>query len=98
MRRSTSEPGGHCCGENGFALLLVIWGLGLIALIALAVIVSGRHRILATANLIDLAYQLVSAGQLPVSLLTNSLPLEGGAAIGESHAHRLRVWTLDASR
>ena len=53
MRRSISGYSGHCSGESGFALLLVIWGLGLIALIALTVITSGRHRILATANLIE---------------------------------------------
>jgi general secretion pathway protein K len=53
MRRSASGSSGHCSGESGFALLLVIWGLGLIALITLAVITSGRHRMLATANLIE---------------------------------------------
>jgi len=40
-------------GERGFALVLVIWGLGLISLIALTVITSGRNRILAAANLIE---------------------------------------------
>ena len=40
-------------GESGFALVLVIWGLGLISLIALTVIISGRNRILAAANLIE---------------------------------------------
>jgi general secretion pathway protein K len=53
MRRSIRASSGHCSGENGFALLLVIWGLGLIALVALTAIASGRHRILATANLIE---------------------------------------------
>jgi general secretion pathway protein K len=85
MRRSTSEPGGHCCGEDGFALLLVIWGLGLIALIALTVIVSGRHRILATANLIEnaKAEALAEAG---VNLLR--LELHAASISGSPSTHR----------
>jgi general secretion pathway protein K len=43
----------HRSGEGGFALVLVIWGLGLISLIALTVMTAGRNRILAAANLIE---------------------------------------------
>jgi general secretion pathway protein K len=53
MRRSISGSSGHRSGKEGFALILVIWGLGLIALIALTVITAGRYRVLATANLIE---------------------------------------------
>jgi general secretion pathway protein K len=42
-------------GEGGFALVLVIWGVGLISLIAISVITAERFRILATANLIQSA-------------------------------------------
>ena len=48
MRRSITSS-----GERGFALILVIWGLGLISLIALTVITVGRHRNLVIANLIE---------------------------------------------
>src|SRR5215510_3028233 len=53
MRRSITESNRHCSGERGYALVLVIWGLGLISLIALTVITAGRYRILAAANLIE---------------------------------------------
>jgi general secretion pathway protein K len=55
MRRLISGTNHNCrrSGERGFALILVIWGLGLISLIALAVITAGRYRILAAANLIE---------------------------------------------
>jgi general secretion pathway protein K len=43
----------HRSGERGFALVFVIWGLGLISLIALTVITAGRYRILAAANLVE---------------------------------------------
>ena len=53
MRRSITRSNRHCSGERGFALVLVIWGLGLISLIALTVITVGRHRNLVIANLIE---------------------------------------------
>ena len=53
MRRSITRSNRHCSGERGFALILVIWGLGLISLIALTVITVGRHRNLVMANLIE---------------------------------------------
>ena len=53
MRRSIARSNRHCSGERGFALILVIWGLGLISLIALTVITVGRHRNLLIANLIE---------------------------------------------
>ena len=53
MRRSIARSNRHCSGERGFALILVIWGLGLISLIALTVITVGRHRNLLMANLIE---------------------------------------------
>jgi len=53
MRRSITGSNRHSSSERGFALVLVIWGLGLISLIALTVITAGRYRILAAANLIE---------------------------------------------
>ena len=53
MRQSIGRSNRHCSGERGFALVLVIWGLGLISLIAMTVIIAGRNRILAAANLIE---------------------------------------------
>jgi general secretion pathway protein K len=53
MLRSNTESNRHCAGESGFALVLVIWGLGLISLIALTVMTVGRHRHLVMANLIE---------------------------------------------
>ena len=50
---SITRSNRHCSGERGFALILVIWGLGLISLIALTVITVGRHRNLVMANLIE---------------------------------------------
>ena len=47
------NTGSTRAGESGFALVLVIWGLGLISLIALTVITVGRHQNLAVANLIE---------------------------------------------
>src|SRR5262245_18281371 len=43
----------HGSGQRGFALVLVIWGLGLISLIALTVITSERYQVLAAANLVE---------------------------------------------
>jgi hypothetical protein len=53
MRQSIARPNRHCSGERGFTLVLVIWGLGLISLIALTVITVGRRRNLVVANLIE---------------------------------------------
>jgi len=53
MQRLVGGCNRHCSGESGFALVLVIWGLGLISLIAMTVITAGRNRILAAANLIE---------------------------------------------
>jgi general secretion pathway protein K len=53
MLRSNTGSNRYCAGESGFALVLVIWGLGLISLIALTVISVGRHRNLVMANLIE---------------------------------------------
>jgi general secretion pathway protein K len=88
MRRSISGSSGHCSGESGFALLLVIWGLGLIALVALTVITSGRHRILASANLIENAKAevLAEAG-------VNLLRLELHAAFASGSLNALRFAT-----
>jgi len=47
------RPSRHRSGEAGFALVVVIWGLGLISLIAVSVITAERHRILAAANMIE---------------------------------------------
>jgi general secretion pathway protein K len=88
MRRSISGSGAHYSGERGFALLLVIWGLGLIALIALTVITAGRYRILATANLIEnaKAEALAEAG-------VNLLRLELHAAFASGSLNTLRFAT-----
>ena len=91
MRRSI---GGHCSdgsGEKGFGLLLVIWGLGLIALIALTVIASGRNSVLATANLIEngKAEALAEAG-------VNLLRLELHAASVGGSLSTLRLATNGA--
>lgn len=53
MGRSISMAHRHCSRERGFALILVIWGLGLISLVALTVVTAERYRILAAANLIE---------------------------------------------
>src|SRR5215470_15031289 len=68
-------------GERGFALVLVIWGLGLIALIALTVITAERYRILAAANVIEnaRAEALAEAGINLVRLELTSV-LAGAAA------------------
>lgn len=50
MTRATSDPAG---GQSGFALLLVIWGIGLIALIASSLTVVERYRLQAAANLVN---------------------------------------------
>jgi len=79
MRRSAVRPDGLCSGERGFALVLVIWGLGLIALIALTVVTTERYRILAAANMIEnaKAEALAEAG---VNLLR--LELRAATAVG----------------
>jgi len=53
MRRRGDPHGGASARERGFALVLVIWGLGLISLVALTVITAERFRILAAANLVE---------------------------------------------
>jgi general secretion pathway protein K len=86
MRRSISRSSGRC--SEGFALVLVIWGLGLIALIALTVITAGRYRVLATANLIEnaKAEALAEAG-------VNLLRLELHAAFASGSLSTLRFTT-----
>src|SRR5262245_36779831 len=77
----TIRPNRRRLGERGFALVLVIWGLGLIALIALTVITAERYRILAAANVIEnaRAEALAEAGvnlvrlELASALVTGSL-------------------------
>ena len=88
MRRSISGFNHHCSGESGFALVLVIWGLGLISLIALTVITAGRYRILAAANLIEnaKAEALAEAG-------VNLLRLELRAAYSSGSPNTLRFAT-----
>ena len=91
MRRSIGGHCGDCSGEKGFGLLLVIWGLGLIALIALSVIASGRNSVLATANLIEngKAEALAEAG-------VNLLRLELHAASVGGSLRTLRLATNGA--
>lgn len=88
MRRSIGGFNHHCSGESGFALVLVIWGLGLISLIALTVITAGRYRILAAANLIEnaKAEALAEAG-------VNLLRLELRAAYSSGSPNTLRFAT-----
>jgi general secretion pathway protein K len=88
MRRSITESNRQCSGERGFALVLVIWGLGLISLIALTVITAGRYRILAAANLIEnaKAEALAEAG-------VNLLRLELRAAFSSGSLNALRFAT-----
>ena len=43
---------GKARAEDGFALLTVLWGLGLVALLSLAVISASRWRVKATGNLL----------------------------------------------
>jgi general secretion pathway protein K len=53
-RAIVCQPAGSgLAGNQGFALVLVIWGLGLIGLIALTVITAERFRIQAAANVIE---------------------------------------------
>ena len=75
-------------GEQGFALVLVIWGLGLISLIAITVITAERYRIQATANVIynAKAEALAEAG---VSLLR----LELASALAGNASGNMRVAT-----
>ena len=88
MQRSISGSNRHyhCSGERGFALVLVIWGLGLISLIALTVITAGRYRILAAANLIEngKAEALAEAG-------VNLRRLELRAAFSSGSPNMLRL-------
>ena len=90
MRRSISGTNRHrhCSGERGFALILVIWGLGLISLIALTVVTAGRYRILATVNLIEngKAEALAEAG-------VNLRRLELRAAFSSGSQERVRAAT-----
>jgi len=48
MRATSSSPR----GQDGFALILVIWGLGIIALIASSLTVVERYQLQAAANLV----------------------------------------------
>jgi general secretion pathway protein K len=41
--------------EDGYALLLVIWAIGIISLLALSFIGSVRYRVMATANILESA-------------------------------------------
>ena len=88
MRQSIGGSNHHCSGESGFALVLVIWGLGLVSLIALTVITAGRYRILAAANLIEnaKAEALAEAG-------VNLLRLELRAAFSSGSPNALRFAT-----
>lgn len=85
MRRSISGSNRHSSGERGFALVLVIWGLGLISLIAMTVITAGRYRILTSANLIEnaKAEALAEAG---VNL--RRLELRAAFSSGSLNTHR----------
>lgn len=88
MRPSMSGFNRSSSGEKGFALVLVIWGLGLIALIALTVITAGRYRILTAANLVEnaKAEALAEAG-------VNLLRLELRAALSGRSLNALRFTT-----
>jgi len=80
-------------GERGFALVVVIWGLGLIALLALTVVTAERYRILAAANLIEnaKAEALAEAGvnlvrlELASALVTGALTTGRFATNGAPH-------------
>src|SRR5262245_44049963 len=41
--------------QNGFALVLVIWGVGLISLLLVSVMTAGRYRIIAANNVAESA-------------------------------------------
>jgi general secretion pathway protein K len=87
MWRSNGEPC-HCRHDHGFALIIVIWGLGLISLLALTVITTGRYRVLATHNVIETAKAeaLAEAG-------VNLLRLELRAALANGSIGTLRFAT-----
>jgi general secretion pathway protein K len=78
-------------GERGFALVLVIWGLGLISLIAMTVMTAERFRILAAANLIEnaKAEALAEAG-------VNLVRVELVSALGGGSANMFRFATNGA--
>jgi general secretion pathway protein K len=78
-------------GERGFALVLVIWGLGLISLIAITVITAERFRILAAGNLIEnaRAEALAEAG-------VNLIRAELVSALGGEASGGLRLATNGA--
>lgn len=78
-------------GERGFALVLVIWGLGLISLIAITVMTAERFRILAAANLIEnaKAEALAEAG-------VNLVRIELASSLGGGLANAFRFATNGA--
>jgi general secretion pathway protein K len=77
--------------EGGFALVLVIWGLGLISLIGITVMTAERFRILAAANLIEnaKAEALAEAG-------VNLARTELASALGGGSANTFRFATNGA--
>jgi general secretion pathway protein K len=79
---------GEACAyrrDSGFALIIVIWGLGLISLIALTIITAGRYRVLASLNVVEnaKAEALAEAG-------VNLLRLELRAAFAGGSVGTLR--------
>src|SRR5215471_4958448 len=88
MRRPVGRPADDRGGERGFALVLVIWGLGLISLIAFTVMTAERFRVLAAANLIEnaRAEALAEAG-------VNLVRLELVSALAGGTATPLRLAT-----
>jgi general secretion pathway protein K len=83
--------GNRRSGERGFALVLVIWGLGLLSLIAVTVITAERYRILAAANLIEnaKAEALAEAG-------VNLVRLELVSALAGASSGKFRFVTTGA--
>lgn len=78
---AAGQPDRDRAGERGFALVLVIWGIGLISLIALTVTTAERFRIMAAANLIENA-RAEALAEAAVNLVRAELvsALDGGSA------------------
>ena len=86
--------------EQGFALLVVIWAIGLIALIALVMITTSRSRLQATANLVDNAraenYADAGVGLARIALTRTFAGTDSGKALSLGERPFLCAFSSDA--
>jgi general secretion pathway protein K len=73
--------------EDGYALLLVIWAIGIISLLALSFLGSVRYRVIAAANILESA-RAEALAEAGVNLVKFDLAL--GGARGNAGALRFR--------